>query len=70
MTIKDVDSIMVPLFFYTDGRGNELEPSLIQKGYTIAIFYAEVHAFAFCEPGIRLEEPKNIKVALQFLLKQ
>lgn len=63
MTIKDVDSMEVPLFFYTEGRGNELEPSLVQKGYTIAVLYAEVHAFAFSEPGIRLEEATNIKVA-------
>ncbi len=66
MTIKDVDGMTVPLFFYTEGRGSELEPSLIQKGYTIAILYAEFHAFAFSEPGIRLEEPTNIKVPLQF----
>jgi hypothetical protein len=63
MTIKDVDSMEVPLFFYTEGRGNELEPSLVQKGYTIAVLYAEVHAFAFSEPGIRLEEATHIKVA-------
>ncbi|KAK8900780.1 hypothetical protein QC760_010544 [Botrytis cinerea] len=65
MSIKDVDGMTVPLFFYTMGRGDELEPSLIQNGYTIAIFYAEFHAFAFSEPGIRLEDITNIKVLLQ-----
>jgi hypothetical protein len=70
MTIKDVDGMTVPLFFHTEGRGGELEPSLIQKGYTIAILYAEFHAFAFSEPGIRLEEPKNIKVPLQLPSRQ
>ena len=70
MTIKDVDSKTIPLFFHTEGRGGELEPSLIQKGYTVAILYAEFHAFAFSEPGIRLEEPTNIKVPLQFLSRQ
>ncbi|KAH8589593.1 hypothetical protein B0O99DRAFT_581321 [Bisporella sp. PMI_857] len=62
MTIKDVDGMTVPLFFYTEGRGSELEPSLVQKGYTVAILYAEFHAFAFSEPGIRLEEPTNFKI--------
>jgi hypothetical protein len=62
MTIKDVDGMVVPLFFYTEGRGSELEPSLVQKGHTIAILYAEFHDFAFSEPGIRLEESRHIKV--------
>ncbi|RFU29079.1 hypothetical protein B7463_g7275, partial [Scytalidium lignicola] len=66
MTVTDVDGMTVPLFFYTEGRGSEWEPSLVQKGYTVAILYAEFHAFAFSEPGIRLEEPTNIKVPLQF----
>ena len=70
MTLRDVDGMMVPLFFYTEGRGSELEPSLVQEGYTIAIFYAEFHAFAFSEPGIRLEEPTNIKVLLKLPSRQ
>ena len=70
MTLRDVDGMTVPLFFYTEGRGSELEPSLVQKGYTIAIFYAEFHAFAFSEPGIRLEEPTNIKVLLKLPSRQ
>lgn len=70
MTIKDVDGMTVPLFFYTESHGSELKPSIIQKGYTIAIFYAEFHAFAFSEPGMRVEEPTNIKVLLQFPSKQ
>jgi hypothetical protein len=59
MTIKDVNGMTIPLFFYTEGRGSELEILLIQKGYTVAILYAEFHAFAFSEPGIR-----HIKVLL------
>jgi hypothetical protein len=62
--IKDVDGTTVPLFFYTDGRGSELAPSQVQKGYTIAILYAQRHAFMFSEQGIRHEEPTNIKVPL------
>ncbi len=70
MDIKDVDGTTVPLFFYTDGRGSELVPSKVQKGYTIAILYAQRHAFMFSEPGIRHEEPTNIKVPLQLPSRQ
>lgn len=62
MDTKDVDGNTVPLFFYTDGRGCELEPSMVQKGYTVAILYAQYHRFLFSEPGIRLENSSNIKV--------
>jgi hypothetical protein len=62
--IKDVNGTTVPLFFYADGCGSELAPSQVQKGYTIAILYAHRHAFKFFEPGIRHEEPTNIKVLL------
>lgn len=62
MDVKDVDGTTLPLIFYTDGRGSELAPSQIRKGYTIAILYAQRHAFKFSEPGIRLEEPANLKV--------
>jgi hypothetical protein len=62
--IKDVDGTTVPLFFYTDRRGSELAPSQVQKGYTIAILYAQRHEFTFSEQGIRHEEPTNIKVLL------
>lgn len=60
--IKDVDDTKIPLYFYTDSRGSELVPGQIQKGYTVAILYAERHAFMFCEPGIRHEDPQTIKV--------
>ncbi|RDL41600.1 Uncharacterized protein BP5553_01579 [Venustampulla echinocandica] len=62
MDIQDVDGKTVPLFFYTEGRGRELAPSLVQKGYTVAILYAQHHAFLFSNPGIRHEKPSNIKI--------
>ena len=37
----------------------------VQKGYTVAILYAERHAFMFCEPSIRHEDPRMIKVPQQ-----
>jgi hypothetical protein len=62
MEIKDVDGTTIPLYFYTDGRGSELVPAQVQKGYTVAILYAERHAFMSFELGIRHEDPRMIKV--------
>jgi hypothetical protein len=62
MEIKDVDGTTIPLYLYTDSRGSELVPGQIQKGYTVAILYAERHAFMFGEPSIRHEDPQTIKV--------
>jgi hypothetical protein len=62
MELKDITGRKVPLFFYTDGRGRELELAQVQRGYTVAILYAERHVFVFCEPGIRHEDPGMIKV--------
>ena len=62
MEIKDVDGTTIPLYFYTDGRGSELVPAQVKKGYTVAILYAERHAFMSFELGIRHEDPRMIKV--------
>ena len=62
MKIKDVDGKEIPLYFYTDGRGSELAPAQVQKGYTVAILYAQRHAFVYGDPGIRHEDPQMIKV--------
>jgi hypothetical protein len=67
MDIKDIDGRTIPLFFYTDGRGSELAPSQVRKGYTAAILYAQRHTFMTSETGIRHEEPTNIKVRLLLL---
>ena len=63
--LKDVDGREVPLFFYTHGRGSELPPALVQKGHTVAVLYAQRHAFAFSPPGIRHEDPQMIKVGIR-----
>ena len=65
MEIKDVDGREIPLYFYTDGRGSELAPAQVQRGYTVAILYAQRHTFMFGEPGIRHEDPRMIKVPQQ-----
>ena len=62
MELKDVDGRKTQLFFYTADRGRELELALVQRGYTVAILYAERHVFASSEPGIRHEDPGMIKV--------
>lgn len=62
MNIKDIDGISVPLFFYTDGRGNEVRAERVQRGYTVALLYAHRHAFISGEVGIRHEDPPSIKV--------
>ena len=62
MEIKDVDGKKIPLYFHTDTRGRELAPAHVQKGYTVAILYAQCHSFMFDEPGIRHEDPRRIKV--------
>ena len=65
MEIKDVDGRKIPLYFHTDGRGSELAPAQVQREYTVAILYAQRHAFMFGEPGIRHEDPRMIKVPQQ-----
>ncbi|KAI1302032.1 hypothetical protein F5Y03DRAFT_362542 [Xylaria venustula] len=62
MVVKDVDGTTIPLYFHTDGRGSELAPAQVQKGYTVAILDAEYHQFMSSEVGIRHEDPRMIKV--------
>ncbi|KAK0517249.1 hypothetical protein JMJ35_000404 [Cladonia borealis] len=62
MKIKDVDGKEIPLYFYTDGRGSELAPAQVQKGYSVAILYAQRHTFVYGDPGIRHEDPHLIKI--------
>lgn len=66
MEIKDVDGRKIPLYFYTDGRGSELTPAQLQKGFTVAILYAQRHALTYDEPGIRHEDPRMVKVPQLF----
>ena len=62
MEIKDVDGRNIPLYFHTAGRGSELAPANVQRGYTVAVLYAQRHAFLSGESGIRHEDPRMIKV--------
>ena len=62
MEIKDIGGQRIPLHFYTEGRGSELAPALVQRGYTVAVLYAKRRVFKFGEPGIRHDDPRMIKV--------
>jgi len=62
LELTDVDGKKIPLHFNTDGRGSELAPAQIQKGYTVAVLYAQRHVFTYGDPGIRHEDPQMLKV--------
>ncbi|OIW30394.1 hypothetical protein CONLIGDRAFT_714757 [Coniochaeta ligniaria NRRL 30616] len=63
LELKDIDGRKVDLLFYTPGRGVELDHTRVQKGYTVALLYAERHKFRFePQPGIRHEDPSRIKI--------
>jgi hypothetical protein len=61
LELTDVDEKKVPLHFYTDDRGTESAPA-IQKGYTVAVMYAQRSVFKYTAPGIRHDNPKMLKV--------
>jgi hypothetical protein len=62
LEIKDISGQRIPLHFYTDGRGSELAPALVRRGYAVAVLYAKRSVFKFTEPGIRHTDPRMIKV--------
>ncbi|CAG8973125.1 hypothetical protein HYALB_00007602 [Hymenoscyphus albidus] len=59
--LKDVDDMVTNLFFYTDGRGNEVASSL-KIGHTMAVLDAKRRQFMDGQIGIRLENHKIIKI--------
>ena len=62
LIVKDKTDRTVPIHFYTEDRGLELDPSYVREGYTVAILYAEQHGFLDFSVGIRHENPTVIKV--------
>lgn len=62
LIVKDKAGRKVPIAFYTESRGLEVDPSYIQEGFTVAILYAEQHGFLDLSVGIRHENPTAIKV--------
>jgi hypothetical protein len=41
LIVKDKSGRTVPIAFYTDDRGLELDPSYAQEGFIVAILYAK-----------------------------
>ncbi|KAF1842000.1 uncharacterized protein K460DRAFT_370009 [Cucurbitaria berberidis CBS 394.84] len=62
LELTDVDDKKIPLHFYTDGRGSELTPAQIRKGYTVAVLYAQRRVFTYGDPGIRHDNPQKLKI--------
>jgi hypothetical protein len=62
LVVEDRAGLITRLMFYIDNRGEEVSPSLLRQGYTIAILYAEQHGFLNTSVGIRHEESKFLKV--------
>jgi len=62
LIVKDKAGHQLPIAFYTDERGEELDRALLRKGYTVSILYAEHHGFMDMTEGIRHEAQSNIKV--------
>jgi hypothetical protein len=56
LIVKDKSGRIVPIAFYTDDRGLELDPLYAQEGFTVAILYAEQHGFLDLSVGIRHED--------------
>jgi hypothetical protein len=71
LELTDADDKKIPLHFNTDGRGSEFSSAQLRKGHTVAILYAERHTFIHGDPGIKLIDPRMLKVckthsAIQF----
>jgi hypothetical protein len=62
LIVQDKTGTKLPVAFYTDGRGIELAPSQLQRGYTVAILYAHQHSFLDFTTGIRQEEIGGVQV--------
>ncbi|KAL2888291.1 SET domain-containing protein [Ceratocystis lukuohia] len=59
--LEDLDGSIIPLFFHTPGRGQEVENHHTKIGSTIAILYPVHHVFMDGRTGIRLENPQMFK---------
>jgi hypothetical protein len=64
LELMDSDNKVIPLHFYTNGRGSEIGAAQIRNGNTVAVLYAQRHVFVYGDPGIRHEDPKMLKVCI------
>ena len=66
--VKDASGENLFIAFHTDGRGREVKLSKVRVDKTVAVLYANRHAFMFSPTGIRHEEPSSLTVCKQTLL--
>lgn len=62
--VKDKAGTIFKVAFYTDGRGFECKTADVKPGYTVAILYPYQHEFLDLSFGIRVDDPKFVKVRL------
>lgn len=62
LIVKDKTGDELPLAFYTDRKGGELQASSVREGFAVAVLYAQQHVFLDSSVGIRHENPSAIKV--------
>ncbi|KAF4337306.1 SET domain protein [Fusarium beomiforme] len=62
LVVQDRAGNELPIAFYTQHHGAELNPSELQVGNTVAIFYAMKHLFMDMTEGIRHEDPEYLKI--------
>ncbi|KAG6299771.1 hypothetical protein E4U45_004312 [Claviceps purpurea] len=62
LKIQDIRGDQIALHFYTKGRGKELTPKQYERGYTVALLDSLQYLFKDGDFGIRLEDPRMIKI--------
>jgi hypothetical protein len=64
LNLTDVDNNSLPLHFNTAGLGTEITTKQIREGYTVAVLYARRQSFMYGDPGIKLVDPRMLKVRI------
>jgi hypothetical protein len=59
---KDIDGADAVIAWYTPDDGREMDIKAIRPGYTVAILEAEPHIFLDGSTGVRIEDPRIVKV--------
>ncbi|KAF1986534.1 SET domain-containing protein [Aulographum hederae CBS 113979] len=71
MHVEDVDKQKIPLIFYTEFGGEEVDGPNLEVGHTVAVLNVQRHKFGDGALGVHLEDPRKLKifpVSLQNLL--
>jgi hypothetical protein len=62
LELVDLDDKKLPLHFYTEQQGREVDVNQLRVGNTVAVLYAQRYRFVYGKPGIRHEDPATLKV--------